>query len=265
MEYDLNKPAFGPGSESLQELEDTKTSDTPTEESQPKEEIKEEEVPTETLDEEQKVPYSRFKKYHERAREAEAEAEEMRAKYQALLEQKAHEPREASYDSPKEMPAEWKELYGDSEASQKAYEFDLKRQQSIYEKAREQALEAVRQERYQEENRTKENLDTIETNLEDLSAKVGRDLTKKEEEALLDIVDDYTPKDEEGNYIGATIPFDKAWEIYELKREKLNAPKQKSRDAVASLTSINTQGDTSISEKDKNFNPLDWSAYKKFL
>ncbi len=258
MKFDLNKPAFGPDSEKISELM-KEQEETPTEVSQPKEEIKEDEVKsTESVEEEeQKVPYSRFKKYHEKAREAEAEAESWRVKYEALK-----EPRESREVFNEDMSPEWKELYGDSEASQRAYKLDLQRQERIMERAREEALEAVRNERYEESNRTKENLEVIESNLEDLSAKVGRDLTKKEEEALLDIVDDYTPKDENGNYLGATIPFDKAWEIYELKRERTNAPKKQSRDSIASLNDTGTQGDTSVSEKDKNFNPLDWGATK---
>jgi hypothetical protein len=211
-----------------------------------------EEVPV-TSEEETKVPYSRFKKIHERAKEAEEEAARWREKAEAYDRQPKLER------EPSGLPDFWVKLYGDSEASKEAWKIQSEQNETIKAEARREALEAVRNERLEEAQRTEENVGILDENFEDLSAIVGRDLTDKEQSAILDIVDDYTPKDRDGNYAGQILSFDKAWEIYELRNQSAKAPKRESRDNAASLSGSQSQGDTSITEKDKNFNPS-WGA-----
>lgn len=57
--------------------------------------------------------------------------------------------------------------------------------------------------------------------LEQLAIHVGRQLTKEERDEVLDIVHEYTPKDSDGYYLVPIIPFEKAWQIYKLKKWKL--------------------------------------------
>jgi hypothetical protein len=45
---------------------------------------------------------------------------------------------------------------------------------------------------------------------------LGRELTENEQIAILDIVDEYTPKDKDGNYLCHLLPFDYAWKVYKL-------------------------------------------------
>jgi hypothetical protein len=258
-DVNLNAPAFGEGAQKPEDLVD---GNVPAgAESEETEEVEETpELPVE----ENKVPYSRFKKFHDEAREFREEAEQQKARAdyfeEALRTSKtAEEPagESSAWDA-------WKELYGDSEASIKAWKIQQSINESIKKEARQEAIEAVRSERLEESSRVRENINRIESNFEDLSAMLGRDLTEREQSILLDIVDDYTQKDEDGNYMGAILPFDKAWEIYELKQGATEAPKKQSRDNVASLTGSKTHGETNMTaEKDKNFNPLDWDAYKK--
>lgn len=249
--YDLNKPAFGEGADSANEPEQTPVG---TEQTVGNEEEIE-------VSEENKVPYSRFKKYHDGFKEAEAEAQRLREEVASLREQRTFTPQE----EPNELPSYWKELFGDSEASEKAWKVEQQRQQSLREELREDAIRAVYEQQSQQENAIKENVATIDENLEDLSSKIGRDLTEKEQSALLDIVDEFTPKDERGNYLGAVIPFDKAWEIYELKTGAVNKPRQEARSQVASLSGQATQGETNFNEKNQNWNPLDWNAWQRRL
>lgn len=260
---DLNAPAFGEGS---QKIEDLKPKDDPALEPQSKEVVEKEEEPeakTPEEGDEQRVPYSRFRNVHQqkqeaerRAEEAEKAAEEWRLQAEALRQTKPAEETK--------LPDYWVKLYGDSEESKEAWRVQQKMQDELKEEARREALEAVRNERYQEEARVNENLDTIDSRLETLSEYVGRALTEKEEAAVLDIVDEYTPQDEEGNYLGDTIPFEKAWEIYELKRQASESPKKASRDNVAAISAANSTGNSVVeTEKDKAFNPLDWNAWKK--
>lgn len=209
--------------------------------------------------EETKVPYSRFKNVHSRATEAEKEAAYWRDRYESFQEPA---PR---HTEPSETPEYWKKLYGDSPAAIEGWKIQERANQEVRESARREALESVRNERYETAARIEENVDTIDENLDQLSAFVGRDLTEREQSAVLDIVDEYTPQDSFGNYLGAVLPFEKAWEIYELKNNAQKAPQRQSRDAVATLTSQRTQGETDITEKDKHWNPRDWTSYKKRL
>jgi hypothetical protein len=71
--------------------------------------------------------------------------------------------------------------------------------------------------REQEVLRVKDNVAIIDELLEDLEAEIGRKLSEDETSAVLDIVDEYTPKDNKGNYLVELLPFDYAWEIYQAK------------------------------------------------
>lgn len=251
---DLNAPAFGQGAQKLTDLEDKP--ETPAVVEEPK--VEEEEVPApEAVAEETPVPYSRFKKFHDEAKQLRDEVAALRQQVESV------EPTAPTAEL--ELPEFWKELYGDSEASQKAWKIQSEQNEALIQKARQEAIEAVRNERYEEAQQTEANIETIDSNLESLSDSLGRELTEKEQSAVLDIVDAYTPKDEDGNYAGPLLPFDKAWEIHELKTQAGKAPIQASKNNVASLSGSQTQGEPSINEKDSNFNPLDWGAWKKRL
>lgn len=252
--YDLNAPAFGEGAQKVTGSDEEVTKVV-------EEEIKPEVVVTEEASaEESKVPYSRFKKFHDAAKEAEAEVAYWKDQAQNHAEPVAR-PNTLSAD---EMPAKWVKLYGDSEASQEAWQVQQQLNAEILANARQEALEAVRNERYEEVTRTEQNVEVLDDNFEDLGALVGRDLTDAEQSAVLDIVDDYTPKDRNGNYAGEILPFEKAWEIYELKTQAQRAPKVAARDNVARLSGNQTQGDASNkAEQDKAWNPFDWNSYQK--
>lgn len=258
---DLNAPAFGPGSQKLDDLKiETSVEETPVI-------IKEEEEDDEEPVGENKVPYSRFKKYHDRATEAEAEAERWRIKAEELESSRVSRREPADFG---EMSSKWKDLYGDTEASQKAWDV----QQQMLQEWRED----VRREAYEEGQRGAEELEvkqrvqietnvaTIDESFEVLSDYVGRDLTAKEQSAILDIVDDFTPKDDFGRYAGPLIPFEKAWEMFELKQDQAKATARKDRDNVASLSGTSTSGNTEVgADTDKNFNPLERGSWRKRL
>ena len=256
---DLNAPAFGPGSQLIEdEAEKEETINSEEEivvEETPEVTPEEEEVPAEPLEEEEsKVPYSRFKKFHDEATDLRQKVADYEARF---------ENREPMSPQESDVPTFWTDLYGESDAATKAWRVQEKQNQSLIEDAREQAIEAVRNERTEEANAINSNMESLDNQIESLSDFVGRKLTGKEESSILDIVDEYTPKDENGNYAGQTIPMDKAWEIYELKNSASKAPKKASRDSVASLSAKQTDGQpNSKNEQDTNFDPLNWNAYK---
>lgn len=249
---DLNAPAFGPGS---QKLEPEKVEPQKPDGQEVK--VEKGEAPeTEPVGEENKVPYSRFKKFHDEAIQLRQEAAEWKAKA---------ETKPAERETEIKVPPFWKELYGDSEASQEAWKIQSEQNEIMLSRAREEAKDAYRQERYAEIERQERNVEAIDTGLETLKDFVGRDLTEKEQAAVLDIVDDFTPKGKDGNYTGDLFPFEKAWEVYELKQNSQKAPKKESRNNVASLSGQKSQGEPSVNEKDADFNPLDWGGWRKKL
>lgn len=63
------------------------------------------------------------------------------------------------------------------------------------------------------------NVAEIDKNLAALSRHVGRILSDEEQEAILDIVDEFMPKDEKGGYYWPLVSFEKAWEVYELRNQ----------------------------------------------
>lgn len=253
---DLNAPAFGKGAQKVEEtVEETVVEPTIEKIEEPKIE------PIEPSEEESKVPYSRFKKFHQEAREAREEAEKWRLEAERLKNQ----PEPTKYSD--ELPPQWAKLYGDSDASKDAWKVQQDLNRQIREDALKEAREAVRNERYEEAQRIEDNVGQIDSSFEDLSAFIGRDLTEKEQSALLDIVDEFTPKDRYGNYAGETTSLEKAWEVYELKNNISKAPKTQARDTVAALTGKLSQGGTTaeVEERNKNWNPLNWNGYKDRL
>lgn len=266
---DLNAPAFGEGAQKMADIlpagnaieqepkEEPKVEEPKAPEAEPIE--PKEEVVEEVSAEKPRVTYSRFENVSRARREAEAEAEKWRQRA-VELESTIFE-RKSEAQTPNEPLELWLEMYGDSEASRRAFKLQQDQNEKIKAEAREEALRVVREERENEAARTSQNEKLIEDHLDSVSAIAGRDLSKKEQDAILDILDEYTPKDAEGNIAGALISPDKAWEIFELKEQAKGTPKKQARDSVAALTSPRSEGhpDGDRLEKDKSWNPLDWS------
>lgn len=72
----------------------------------------------------------------------------------------------------------------------------------------------------QESLRVNENIGIIDKHLSGLCDYLGRLLTEEETNDILDIVDEYTPKDKDGDYLGPLLPFEYAWEIYKIQKEQ---------------------------------------------
>lgn len=257
---DLNAPAFGPGSQTPESM----NAEPQTIVEEPAEELIENEPVNEDLEEpvgENSVPYSRFKKFHDKALAAEQEAERLRAHLEEL-----ETSRIAPASGDQDMPAEWVELYGNSEASQRAWQLQQRQWQEMENRAYERALQAAEEYEVRQKQQIEQNVSAIDDQFDSLSDYVGRDLTAKEQSAILDIVDDLTPKDANGNYAGPLISFEKAWEFYELKQNTATSSKRRERDSVAALAGAGSQGSPSGSaEADQNWNPLARGTWRSRL
>lgn len=209
-----------------------------------------------------KIPYSRFENVNRARREAEQEAERWR--------QRALELEENRFQSKppvqEGVPSWWTRLYGDTEQTREAWNLYRENQPSLDPQAiREEAVRAYREEQEREQQTFQSNLATIDDGLEALSEYLGRPISEAEQSDLLDIVDEYTPKDDIGNYLGAPISFDKAWDIYEMKSKNASAPRKQSRDAVARATSSGSSGQPSSEqqERDKNYRSGVWGQWRE--
>jgi len=259
---DLNAPAFGAGAQTLEDLKNAPAS---VEEPEVKVEVESEEI--EPSVEETKVPYSRFKKFHDEAKQAREEAEVWRQRAEEL----EHSRFAPTSNNDIEVPGYFKKLYGDESSPnwpmvQEAWKVQQQQMEDLEKRAYEAGQRGAQELESQQREVIESNVATIDENFEILSDYIGRDLTQKEQSAILDIVDDYTAKDRDGNYLGAIMPFEKAWEVYELKNNSAKTSQRKDRDSVAAITGSQSQGNTDISgEKDKNWNPLARGTWRSRL
>lgn len=194
-------------------------------------------------DTEPKVPKSRF-----RARERElleerhqrellaAQMETMKAEMETLRVQTV---RNHATD---ELPEWWKTLYGDSEQSHTGYNLHQQGLTQSREELRTQLREDMQREDKQRQERERDFSDSIDTSIEELEAELGKTLSDTQRVAVLDIADEYTPKDADGNFLGPLMDLDAAYEIYQLK-ESTKGNRQ-GRDRVARIASASSQGET---------------------
>ena len=209
---------------------------------------------------EQKVPYSRLKTVVERARLADQRAEEAERRL-ADLESRREESRGRS-NEPYEtaIAARIKKLYGDNDTSKEIIEIELARQKEIEEIAERKAYEALDRRESSSRSEIESNERVLEEKLEDFSLSLGRDLTQKEEDELLAIADQYSPTGEDGKYLsGEPLPLDRAWEIYEMKRDSQGQKSKRSRSEATELTGTSTDGDGDTKPADsESWRPGRW-------
>ncbi len=213
---------------------------------------KEEEEP-----EEGKVPYRRFKKYVDRAKESEAKLLALADEIESLKKTRQTPVQET------ELPKEWVNLYGDSEASKEYYKAESSRREELLKAAEDRAYERLLQSTKAEAERVEANEAFLDEGLENLSETLGRDLTEDEEGAVLDLVEEFSAKDEDGNLV-AVFPIDKAWEIYELKEKALKTSQTSKKANISSVISAKSKGGTAKNTPQEDFNPS-WGALDRTI
>ena len=237
--------------------------DASEEETTPEPEVveKSEEKVSESTDEDSvadkaRIPYSRFETVNEAKIKAEARAE--------LLEQQLEEARKGSKtvesSTDIDLPEEWVELYGDSDAAKRAYALQIGLNERLIETAETKVFERIQNQAKEEQEMVNKNLEIIEDSLAQFQEKLGRDLTEVEESAILDIQDEFTPKDENGSYVAPLLSPEKAFEVYELRTATAKAHKVQAKRGVVSLTGASSEGDVSASSA--NYNPSAWGSWR---
>lgn len=184
-----------------------------------------------------RVPYSRFETVNERAIRAEEKLrfyEEERDREQLA---------KAASETPSGMPEYWVKLYGDSDASKQAYALRQQELQDERVNLRKAIREDMQKEQVESEQRTDNLVDDWSTQIDDYAAKNKRKFTDTETDALLDVMDELTPKDENGNYIVEPIQYlAQAVELHDLRLEKAQFAKKQSKQQTTRLTAAKSEG-----------------------
>lgn len=192
-------------------------------------------------DDEGKVPASRFRKTRQelielRERDAERTAREADIfnELARLRQEVAKGPRNDA------LPSKWVELYGDTDQSKVAYQLYQEQIKEMLDSQR-QASESDRQQqaRLEAEGRAAV-ADSIDDGIEELEVSTGKTFTDAEKEALLDVVERYSPENDDGTF-NALIPLDRAYQIYEMEQASKNGGAAKRR--VAEIASAATEGE----------------------
>lgn len=191
-------------------------------------------------EEDKRVPYSRFKKINDELEERDSIISDLEARLSSLETKRTESNEEVI------VPPEWVELYGDSDVSKRAYKIQLQREEQIQENAVRIALEQYRNELAQNEQAIEQNEGILDEKLDDLQASIGKKLTSRQEEDILSIVDEFSPVGSDGKYL-SLFPFDKAYEIYQLRNQNTIAKTANARSQVAGLTGNSSEGDSDSS------------------
>lgn len=134
----------------------------------------------------------------------------------------------------KPLPAEWTALYGDDDASRKAYGLQQNQMTEMESRIRENIIkgqEASQQKQQTEQQQADKWVDSEIQTLVDAGEKFDRN-------GLMKVALDMQPTDEKGN-----ISFTKALQIYRLQEKKPDKTAQKQ---VAAQTSSTNQGDAKV-------------------
>jgi len=195
------------------------------------------EVSTAEPVEEDKVPKSRFLTMHQRA----VEAEKALRTFEAERESRPEIAEPISDDE--DLHKFYITTFGQTEMAEKLYQNELSRLNSIEERAAERAYERLSQREQQNEELITQRVSSFDAAFDELGVVTGKDtFTDEEQVAMLDIVEEYSPKDRDGKIPAEyLLPLDKAYEIYQLQRET-SKPDRSARNAIAGLSGARSQG-----------------------
>lgn len=208
--------------------------------------------------EEPRIPYSRFETVNERAIRAEAEL----AAYKAQRQEQSQADAGGEYKG--QLPGYWVELWGDNELSRKAFNAEQQRITVIQEDAARKAVEAIEQRQADRDQHVEKTVEAIEGALTDFQAKTKRTLTDGEQSAVLDIMDELTPKDERGNYqVDPTVFLDKAVELHDLRQLKTTGKTREAKRKAAAIAGASSDSSSAPSEGATHFRPGSWDSWRE--
>ena len=173
---------------------------------------------------EARIPYSRFESVHERAVRAEAELQ--------LLKQQQAEANQ-SYEDTDDLPSSWVDLYGDSEESRLAY----RKAQELDKQRADKILEQVKNNLESEKKQANSRVEQLNQRFDQAEQKLGKNFSEEELLGIMGIMEEFTPQDEQGNFLSELIDPVKAYEIYEMRNKNTGNGRSQARKQV--LKTIN--------------------------
>lgn len=228
-------PEETPAEEPKEEGEATVEAEKPEGEAEDKTEDKPEE-PAEEKDP-PRVPFSRFETVNE---------ERIALKERVRLFEEAQERErleKAAAKGPEGLPEYWVKLYGDSDASKEAYALRQQELADMRETLHADVRKGIQKEQAEAEQRTEETVEDWSTKIDDFAAQSKRKFSDADTDAILDVMDELTPKDAEGNYIVEPIDYlGRAVELYDLRTEKALASKKTAKQTATKLVSAKSEG-----------------------
>ena len=205
--------------------------------------------------------HPRFKKIVEEKRKSEEEVAR-------LLEENDRLKNNTTTPEDEGLPSWWVELYGNDDASKRAWSIQIKREDELVKKAKQETLKEIKEEEARRVEESKKWDDRIEEELSTIEDQFKADFSSDKPEAkkarteFLEIVFDLSPKDDKGNIL-AYAPFDKAYEYYTIKngkQEKKEDPAIQKRKDIASL-SMN-KGQEPVKGDEAPNKPGGWGAWR---
>jgi hypothetical protein len=196
-------------------------------------------------DDEKPVPVKRFNRvfrermeYKERLEEAETELERFRSTHAPATTQS----RVATAAG--DQPSWWTKLYGADANAQQGWQVYQEATASQQQAMIDRTLEAVREQQATDRSANARNEEELDESMDDLQETLGVTLSASAQEEVLDLADEFTPKDDEGKYVGGRpMPFEKAYDLYLLKHPAGVASRQATqRRQIASLTGSSGSG-----------------------
>lgn len=209
----------------------------PSTESVPEPAVEAPKVEPQAEPEEDKVPKSRFLTVSQRAIDAEKRLREYEAERATQTEVKP------AYDDA-DLKKFYTETFGETELAEKLYQNELVRLTSIEERASERAFERFSKLNEEQTSVINERVSSFDRAFEELAIQEGKtEFTDDEQVAMLDIVENYSPKDKDGKLIGEyLLPLDKAYEIYKVQTDPITQAKKNERNSVAALNGARSEG-----------------------
>ena len=199
-----------------------------TEEAKETEEVSE--VESENTPEVERVPYSRFKKVKD-------DADALKSQVEALEQFKTQFEQNAQTSASVTLPPEFQAIYGNDDAAVAEYH----RQQRVLEERDSLLLQKFEQKRADDVKKQKDLEDSMVEDINSRLAGLREKGLKFKKNELLEVVNEYTPKDKNGNFLGEFIDFEKAHEILELRKSSVTPSKKSiARKDVAAAASTGT-------------------------
>lgn len=207
---------------------------TPSQEGEP-------ELPDNTPVLEENIPFHKHPRWIAKQREL----DDMRIKLSELDTLKSEleqVKQQTSSTNEPEMPDWWKKAYGEDAESQALWREQTQYQEQIYRQWEENVIQKVKTSESEQARQQAEAVRKHEAEIENKLFALEEKGYKFDKNELLKVVEEYST-DENGNFLGTLFPFEKAYEILQLKKS-VPTPTDKARAKAADLSVKNTRTGT---------------------